>query len=589
MKLRPESEKKTATASEDFKSNLEDGFRYVDKTELLIPLLNREHETTFFLRPRRFGKTLTLSMIRYFVENTRDEDLNKENRELFRGLKIMKAGEAYTKQMTSYPVINLTLQAVNADQFADAWQILCDLIQNLYSEKRYLLKSSILEEEERNYYLRILRGTDDQGKKVTKSDYSTSLKQLTCFLRKDSGKRVVVLIDEYDVPLEKAYSNGYYQDMVNVIGPILQNVLKTNSQNLQFAVITGCLRIAKEGIYTGLNNPNVNTVLSSRGSDVIGFTEEETRKLLLDSGVEEHYEQVKDWYDGYRFGDTVIYNPWSVINFIEDLNANPKAPPLTYWANTSGNAIIRELAERSNTETKKKVEQVMQGKEISFALRDTIVYNELYADPNNVLNVMLSAGYLTATAFDGKTIHARIPNREVLRIYQDQISAWFRESIKTFDVRTLYTALENGNASQIEKILTQEFLSAMSYYDTTEAFYHGVLLSLMQLNQNYLCVSNRESGTGRFDIMAKHQLSWDLAYILEVKVSKTTSDLLSDARKGARQIAKKEYLTELQREGYQKILTYSISFCQKRCRVVPGCQVINGKILHQQVALPKNY
>ena len=570
MKMWLEEEKTTYTASEDFKKNLEGGFRYVDKTELLIPLLDVKHETTFFLRPRRVGKTLTLSMIRRFVEDTRDEAMNSENRELFRGLKIMEAGEKYTRQMTSYPVINITLQTVKGSTFDVAWPALRNLIRDLYNDKSYLLESDTLTDIDKLYYRQILSGFDDQGNRISLADYQQSLKQLTYFLRKASGKRTVVLIDEYDVPLEHAYSKGYYPEMVSVIGPLLQNVLKTNSENLQFAVITGCLRIAKEGIYTGLNNPAVNTVLSHRGSDAIGFTEEEVRKLLQDSGVGDHFEQVREWYDGYRFGNTVIYNPWSVIQFIEDLNANPAAPPLTYWANTSGNAIIRELAERADEDTREKIERAMQGEEISFQLRDNIVYNELYKDPHNVLNVMLSAGYLTATSFDGEMIQARIPNREVLKIYRDQISDWFRESVKTFDVRSLYQALEQGNAAQAEQILTDEFMSAMSYYDTAEAFYHGVLLTLMQLNRNYLCKSNRESGRGRFDILAKQRTRWDLAFILEAKVSKAPTEMLADARQGAKQIAEKGYCTELQREGYEKIMTYSISFCEKRCRVVQG-------------------
>ena len=434
MRMWLEEEKKTYTASEDFKSNQMEGFRYVDKTELLVSLLEREHETTFFLRPRRFGKTLTLSMIRYFVEDTRDETLNAENRELFQGLKIMDAGEKYTRQMTSYPVINLTLQSVKSDQFEDAYEGLTEIIRKLYQEKKYLLNSPSLDDLDLCYFERILWGRDKNGQEVSLRDYKISLQRLTEFVRKDAGKKAVVLIDEYDVPLEKAYQSGFYSQMVNIIGPLLQNVLKTNSNNLQFAVVTGCLRVAKGGIYTGLKNPDVNTVLSHRGSEAIGFTEEETKKLLSDSSVGDHYQQVKEWYDGYRFGDAVIYNPWSVIKFIEDLTVNPKAPPLTYWANTSGNAIIRELADRADEDTRGKIEQAMQGEEISFPLRDNIVYSELYKDPDNVLNVMLSAGYLTATSFDGEMIQARIPNREVLKIYRDQIGDWFRESVKTFDV-----------------------------------------------------------------------------------------------------------------------------------------------------------
>ena len=570
MRMWLEEEKMTYTASEDFKSNQEGGFRYVDKTELLIPLLDRRHETTFFLRPRRFGKTLTLSMIRRFVEDTRDESLNAENRELFRGLKIMDAGEKYTRQMTSYSVINLTLQSVKGGSFEVAQGVLRSIIKDAYGEKSYLLNSPALDEEEKQYFQRIRRGRDAEGQETARDDYLLSLKKLTEFLRKDSGKRAVVLIDEYDVPLEKAYQDGYYPDMISLIGPLLQNVLKTNSENLQFAVITGCLRLAKEGIYTGLNNPDINTVLLSGKNDAIGFTEEETRKLLTDSGVGNHYQQVKDWYDGYRFGNTVIYNPWSVIKFIEDLNADPKSPPLTYWANTSGNAIIRELAERADEETRDKIERAMQGEEISFALRDNIVYDELYNDPDNVLNVMLYTGYLTTVSFDGETILARIPNREVHKIYRDQIRSWFRESIRTFDIRLLYDAMERGDAAVVERILTDEFLSAMSYYDSVESFYHGVLLALMQLNQNFLCESNQESGNGRFDLASRCLNQRHLAIVMEVKISDNYEEMYSDAEIAAEQILEKNYVHNLQRARYKKIMTYGISFYRKTCAVVQG-------------------
>ena len=560
MKMWLENEKKTCTASEDFKSNIEDGFRYVDKTDLLIPLLNLEHETTFFLRPRRFGKTLTLSMIRRFVEDTRDERLNAENRELFRGLKIMEAGEKYTRQMTSYPVINLTLQSVKGGSFDVAFGMLQHIISNAYGEKSYLLSSPALNETEKAYF-RSIRG-QNAGNGSMLEEFLLSLKRLTEFLRKDSGKRAVVLIDEYDVPLEKADQDGYYSRMVGVIGPLLQNVLKTNSENLQFAVLTGCLHID----YSGQNNAEINTVLTWGKNDYIGFTEEEVRRLLTDSGVGKHFDQVQKMYDGYRFGDSKIYNPWSVIKFIEDLKASPDAPPLTYWGSTSGNDIIRKLAEKANGETRGKIEQLMQGEEICFPLQDNIVYSELYNNPDHMLNVMLFAGYLTATAFDGETIRARIPNLEVHEIYKWQIGDWFRESVKMFDVKALYTALTQGDSAKAEQILTDRFMAAINDYDTAEDFYRTVILTLMKLNQKYICTGNRESGNGRFGIVAKQRTRWELAFILESKVSDKVTDLLSDARK----VAKKTTEKELQQEGYEKIMCYGISFCQKRCRVVQG-------------------
>ena len=567
LKLR---ERITTTASEDFKNNRMIGARYIDKTSLLATLLDRDHETTFFLRPRRFGKTLTLSMIRYFVEDTRDPALNEENRAVFQGLKILEMGERYTSQMTSYPVINLTLQTASGWDFKDALDTLALDLQQVYSDKRYLLDSDKLTEEDKDFFLRILREKDRNGKKVTPGDYKKSLQKMTEFLRKDSGKRAVVLIDEYDVPLEKAYRNGYYREMVNMIGPILQNFLKTNSENLQFAVITGCLRIAKEGIYTGLNNPEINTVYSKRLSDAIGFTEPEVRKLLADSGFPDHFDEVKEWYDGYRFGETTIYNPWSVIKHIEDLTADSKSCPMLYWKGTSGNAIIRELADHADEATRNKAEQLVQGGEITFRLKDDIVYDDLFREPDNVFNVMLAAGYLTATAYDGTEVRARIPNREVRTIYTEKFGEWFRESISTFNVRELYAAMESADTEKMQDLLTDRFLATMSYYDTVEAFYHRVMLALMQLNREYQCESNRESGSGRFDIQCKQRARWKLAYVLEFKVSKSMGDLQKDAEKAAEQIREKGYVSNLQTEGYEKIMTYGFAFCEKRCMVFQG-------------------
>ncbi len=570
MSALSEPEKVTATASEDFKDNIQDGKRYVDKTKLLVPLLRRDHETTFFLRPRRFGKTLTLSMIRYFVEDTGDPVLNEENRRLFDGLKIMQAGEYYTSQMTSYPVLSLTFQTMEGDNFKEAFQELTDLVQRLYDDKSYLLSSEKLSSLDKRFFRRILDEVDETGKKVSRTDYKNALKRLTEFLRKDSGKRAVVLIDEYDVPLEKAYQKGYYRQMVDVIGPFLQNGLKTNSGNLQFAVVTGCLRIAKEGIYTGLNNPEINTVLTRGRNDAFGFTEEEVKELLTESGFADHYEEVEAWYDGYLFDLSRIYNPWSVIRHIEDLSRNGCASPAAHWAGTSENAIIRELAERADYKAKQKVEQLMQGDEITFSLRNDIVYDNLFQDPDNVFNVMLSTGYLTAVRYDAYEVRARIPNKEVHKIFRDKVEEWFLGTLPSFDVRKLYHAMEDEQPERVQSILNDKFLSAMSYYDTVEAFYHGVTLTLMQLNPDYLCTSNREAGSGRFDVQCRKARDWNLAFILEFKISDGSEDMLSDAKAAARQIRAKRYVAELKREGYKKIITYGIAFCGKKCRVVLG-------------------
>ena len=552
-----------AVGDESFEEIRSAGLYYVDKTELLYDLLGHSrNKVTLFTRPRRFGKTLNMSMMESFF------DITKDSRNLFEGLNILKHGDFCREWMNQYPVLLISFKDVDGLNFEEAKKMLSSVLARTFLKYADLAENSDVAPYDKERFQKILSETKEIS--ILKNSLDTLMRMMNTVY----GKPVILLIDEYDVPLAKASEkntteNRYYEQMLDVIRGIMSISLKTN-EYLKFAVITGCLRIAKEGIYTGLNNPEINTVLMSGKNDFFGFTEEEVRKLLTDSGVGDHFDQVREWYDGYRFGDSIIYNPWSVIKHIEALNRSLTSPPLAYWANTSGNAIIRELAERADEGTRAKIEQVMQGKEISFALRDNIVYNELYKKPDNVLNVMLSAGYLTATSFDGEIIQARIPNREVLKIYRDQISDWFGESVKTFDVRSLYHALEQGDSARAEQILTEEFMSAMSFYDTVEAFYHGVLLTLMQLNKNYLCTSNRESGSGRFDILAKQKTRWDLAFILEAKVSKAPSEMLSDARQGAKQIAEKEYCAELQREGYGKIMTYSISFCEKRCRVVQG-------------------
>ncbi|MCR5727957.1 MAG: ATP-binding protein [Lachnospiraceae bacterium] len=558
----------TTTASEDFKKNIQTGKRYVDKTLILVPLLRMSHETTFFLRPRRFGKTLALSMIKYFVEDTGDKRLNEENRSLFSGMKIMDAGEYYTDKMTSYPVIQLTMQTVKGDKYRDAYDSLRDVIKDLYQEKKYLLKKKTLDDIDKNFFIRILEDVDSNGKRATLSDYKRSLKKLSEFLRKTYGKRAVILIDEYDVPLENAYRKGFYEKMTSVVGPLLQNALKTNSDNLQFAVVTGCLRIAKEGIYTGLNNPEINTCFTRGENDLFGFTEAEVKNLLEESGFSDRFDEFEEWYDGYVFDLSKIYNPWSVIKHIEDLCRNPASEPMPHWAGTSENAIIREMAEYSDESTKEKIDKVMRGEEIEFSLCDNIVYDELYSNPDNVFNVLVSTGYLTATAFNGLNVTAKIPNKEVHKIFADKIQEWFRSTLGTFDIKGLYRALENGDAEQTEEMLTNEFLSAMSYYDSQEAFYHGILLTLMQLNNDFLCVSNRESGTGRFDILCKQKARRDLAIILEVKVSAEDKDMLRDAKKGAGQIKSKNYVSDIKREGYKEILCYGVAFCNKKCRIV---------------------
>lgn len=571
----PDEMMDTTTASEDFKSNILEKKRYVDKTQILISLLQRRHETTFFLRPRRFGKTLTLSMLRYYLEDTRDEALNAENRKLFEGMKIMQAGSFYTSQMTSFPVIHMTFQGIKGKSFDVAYGILVRQIQMIYNKYQDILDSEQLSEVEKEYFRRIWTGRDSvTAEKTSESDYILSLNYLTLFLRKVYGKRTVVLIDEYDVPLEKAYQRDYYPEMVNVISGLLQNVLKTNSENLQFAVLTGCLRIAKESIYTGLNNPEINTVMSYEESDAFGFTEEEVLELLRENGLEERMDDVKAWYDGYIFGKTVIYNPWSVIKFIEKAKAGNPVALQEYWGNTSGNEILRQLAAEGSREVKDKVENLMGGETISFAYSDHIVYSEINCRDDDIFNIMLNTGYLTAVSFDGKLVKAKIPNKEVKTIFEDQISSWFDGHVKqSFDVQSMYQAIRKGDsdgAAAFQAILKKEILPAISCYDTQEAFYHGILLALMASNQDYVVTGNRESGLGRFDVESKLRDDLDDAIVLEVKVAASLAEMTKLAGEAAKQIECMDVVMDLLREEYEKVYTYGIAFFGKTCRVCAG-------------------
>ena len=576
MSAFPQEFAETTTASEDFKKNILAQKQYVDKTQILIPLLQRNHETTFFLRPRRFGKTLTLSMLRYYLEDTRDEALNAENRKLFEGMKIMQAGSFYTDQMTSYPVIHITFQTVKSEKsFEDAYGQLKNVILKAYQAHRYVLESEVLFQEDRDYIERILKGIDPRtGKETGVSDYKVSLQNLTEYLRRMHGKRTVVLIDEYDVPLEKAYQGGYYSEMIDVISGMLQNALKTNSENLQFAVVTGCLRIVKESIYTGLNNPYINTVMSYDESDAFGFTENEVLELLKENGLSERMEDVKAWYDGYIFGNTVIYNPWSVIMFIENVKEGEKNEPQEHWGNTSGNDILKELAAKGSRTVKDKVESLMRGEEIRFAFSEYIASSEISYQDDNVFIIMLHTGYLTATSFEGRQVTARIPNKEVATIFENQIRTWFDGHVKeAFNGNAMYQAMRKGNsdgAAALQSILKKEILPAISYYDTLEAFCHGVLLTLMASNQDYMVSSNRESGLGRFDIESKLRYDLDDAIVLEGKVASSLAEMAKLAEEAAKQIEKMKYVVDLLREGYEKVYTYGIAFFGKTCRVCAG-------------------
>ena len=549
---------------DNFEKIIRDGYYYIDKTMLIKELMDLKGEVNLFTRPRRFGKTLNLSMLRYFFEDTGDEERNGQNRALFQGLKIMETGGGYTEQMGRYPVINLTLKSAKQPTFASAHRKLKREISEEFIRHRYVLESDKLEEADKRKFREIAE------EEAEKDEYSGSLKFLSRCLQQVTGENTVILIDEYDVPLENAYFSGFYEEMVDFIRSLFESALKTNDY-LQFAVITGCLRISKESIFTGLNHLRIISVMDRQYSEHFGFTETEVLRMMAYYEVEKRFPTMKEWYDGYTFGDTEVYNPWSVINYMYDLAADSKAFPRSYWVNTSSNDIIKDMITQADRETRGQIERLLSGETLDVQVHEEITYEDMRGRGENLWNFLYFTGYLTKKGeyFRESSIYvqARIPNTEVKTIYQNTILGWFRRKIEKQDFRDLYRAMEDGNAEKMGEILNSQLFSTISFYDSAENFYHGFLAGILSQSEDYLVTSNRESGRGRSDIMVKSPSLRGRAFVMELKVSKTIDDLETDADRAVQQIYDKKYMDELRAEGYRKIDCYGISFYRKDCEV----------------------
>ncbi len=549
---------------DNFEEIIQEGYCYVDKTLMIRELLDLKGKVNLFTRPRRFGKTLNMSMLRYFFEDSGDAEKNAGNRELFRGLKIMEAGDAYVGQMGMYPVINLTLKSAKQPTFESAFRKIKDEIADEYKRHRYVLESNEIDGDSKALFQKI---ADRKGEY---DDYSGALKFLSRCLYQATGKKTVVLIDEYDVPLENAYFRGFYGEMVDFIRALFESGLKTN-EYLQFAVITGCLRISRESIFTGLNHLRIISVLDERYSEHFGFTEAEVREMMTYYEVENCFPAMKEWYDGYTFGVTEVYNPWSVINYMYDLSANSKAFPRPYWINTSSNDIIKDMIAGADRETKMQIEMLLSGGTIDIPVHEEVTYEDMRGRGENLWNFLYFTGYLTKKSeyFKESTIYlqARIPNTEVKTIYQNTILGWFKQKIAKQDFRDLYRAMEEGDAEKMGEILNGQLFSTISFYDSAENFYHGFLTGILSQSQDYIVKSNRESGNGRGDICVKSPSLRGRSFILELKVSEDIDALEADAEKALQQIYDKKYMDELRVEGYKKIDCYGISFYRKDCEV----------------------
>ncbi len=569
-------EKALPVGVENFEDIVKSGYYYVDKTMLIKELLDLKGKVNLFTRPRRFGKTLNLSMIRYFFEDTGNEERNEQNKSLFQGMKIIEAGEIYTNQMGMYPVFELTLKSAKQEDYDMAYYMIENAVIMEFERHRNVIERAKERLSSREYerYTAIADG------KAEERSIRNSLQLFCQCMYKITGKNTVILIDEYDVPLENAYFRGFYEKMVGFIRSFFEAALKTN-QYLQFAVITGCLRISKESIFTGLNHLRIISVLDQFYSEHFGFTEAQVQQMMAYYGVESRFPTMKEWYDGYLFGDTEVYNPWSVINYMCDLRASIKAFPRPYWINTSSNDIIKDMVARADRETKGQIETLLAGGTLDIQVHEEVTYEDMHSKGENLWNFLYFTGYLTKESeyFKGKYIFlkVRIPNIEVTTIYENTILNWMKDLIQKEDFHDLYQAMEDGNAERMTEILNSQLFSTISFYDSAENFYHGFLTGILSQSENYLVKSNRESGSGRSDIIVKSPSLRGRSFILELKVSDSIDNLEDDAKKALHQVYEKRYMEELRTEGYKKIDCYGIAFYRKDCEVRFGKRQGSGK------------
>lgn len=495
-----------------------------------------------------------------------DDGTKKDNTYLFENMKIMEAGEEYLAHMGNYPVINLTLKDAKQPDFALAYEALKWQIADEYARHQYILQDERLSAE-RDTYMEIRMRKADRGA------YNNSIKFLSQCLEKYYRKKVIILIDEYDVPLENAFAEKFYKEMIGFIRTLFESALKTNS-SLEFAVITGCLRISKESIFTGLNNLKVISILDDKYAEYFGFTQEEVRKLCNDYGLSHKYDIIRDWYNGYIFGSANVYNPWSVIQFIDDLTENENWYPRSYWANTSSNNVVRRLIELADDSVKSELENLIDGGTIEKPIHEDITYSEVYENMENLWNFMFFTGYFKKVSerVDERTkkryLTMEIPNEEVKYIFREKIMAWFERKMKERDLTRLHTAFVNKDTQTLEDELTDILYETISSFDESENYYHGLVAGLLSGMKGYRTKSNRESGKGRCDLFVKPVSRRKEAFIVEFKTTRKIKELEAKAQEALQQIEDKKYVLELEDDGYERSGNYGISFCGKDCCVM---------------------
>lgn len=542
-------------------------FYYVDKSMFIAELLRNWGEVNLFTRPRRFGKSLNMSMLKAFFE------IGTDNR-LFDGLKITAEKELCANYMGKYPVISVSLKDVGGFNYQEACAALRDIIGKEANRFFFLENSDRLLPGEKELY-RALVNVENGMFTIPDAALSASLQTLSMLLAKHYGRKVMILIDEYDVPLDKAFQSGYYPEMVALIRNLFSKALKGND-SLQFAVLTGCLRIGKESIFTGLNNPKVHTITDTRYDEYFGFTDRDVMEILEYYGMTDHGDAIKEWYDGYQFGNVSVYCPWDVMNYCDELLDNSQALPKNYWANTSGNAMVRRFIDKGNQQTRSEIESLIAGESITKTINVELTYSELDDTIENLWSVLFTTGYLTQRGMPSEEQYELvIPNREIRALFISQIQAWFQETTRADAprLRKLCNAVVEAEVSIVEEMLNEYLWNSISIRDTAvrsdkkESFYHGMLLGLLQYDENWRIKSNEESGTGYSDILIQTQNR--VGVVIEVKYAEK-GNLEQECANALRQIEEKQYAARLRGDGMKEIIKYGIAFYKKHCKVVLG-------------------
>lgn len=544
---------------DNFEKIRRNNFYYIDKTRLVEQTLHNWSEVTLFTRPRRFGKTLGMSMLRSFFEIGTDKSL-------FDGLYISQNKALCDEHMGKYPVIFLTLKGVEGLTFTDAKMMLKSILSTEMDRHYYLKTSEALTDEDKAYFVKMLTGTDE--------NINDSLRKLSQLLYKHYGKKVVILIDEYDVPLDKAYQNGYYHEMVSLIRGLFGQALKTNDY-LQFAILTGCLRISKESSFTGLNNFEIVSIMDSMYDECFGFTDKDVQEILTYFNLSEHYADVKEWYDGYHFGNANVYCPWDVINYVDLLRLEPTAKPQDFWSNSSENALVRNFIDKANVQTKYEIECLIAGEYIEKEISQELTYDEIDKSIANLWSVLFTTGYLTKQGVtdDGK-VRLSIPNREIKNLFIKKIREWFSDTTAN-DGKTLEqfcNAFVDKDTEKIEELFGDYLWNTISIRDTAvakdkkENFYHGILLGLLGYKASWLIKSNTESGTGYSDILVEVPNN-RTGIVIELKYAEN-GDMDAACDEALKQIEEKSYVDKLKQDGMRNFIKYGIACFKKDCKVV---------------------